>query len=65
MSESTIRRLLAARGYRLRKAPARHWTRAEYGPGYMVTDCRNVVVLGCRQREYDATLDDVKALLGA
>lgn len=65
MSESTIRRVLASKGLRLSKTPARHWTRAEYGPGYMVTDERNVVVLGCCQREYDATLDDVRALLSA
>lgn len=65
MSESTIRRALAAKGFRLSKTPARHWTRAEYGAGYMVTDERNVVVLGCCRREYDATLDDVKSLLGA
>ncbi|WP_100960421.1 hypothetical protein [Bosea sp. FBZP-16] len=63
MTESNIRRALAAKGFRLSKTPARHWTRAEYGPGYMVTDDRNVVVLGCSQREYDATLDDVLALL--
>lgn len=63
MTESNIRRALAAKGYRLKKTPARHWTRAEYGPGYMVTDDRNVVVLGCGQREYDATLADAETLL--
>ncbi|MBN9470195.1 MAG: hypothetical protein J0J10_15635 [Bosea sp.] len=65
MTESQIRRALAAKGLRLKKAPSRHWTRAEYGPGYMVTDERNIVVLGCGQREFDATLADVAALLRA
>ncbi|OYW66839.1 MAG: hypothetical protein B7Z40_09815 [Bosea sp. 12-68-7] len=65
MSESAIRRALSAKGLRLSKTPARHWTRAEYGPGYMVTDERNIVVLGCSQHAYDATLDDVKTLLRA
>lgn len=63
MTESNIRRALAAKGLRLSKTPARHWTRAEYGPGYMVTDERNVVVLGCGRYEYDATLNDVQSLL--
>lgn len=63
MTESQIRRALAAKGYRLQKTPARHWSRAEYGPGYMVTDDRNVVLLGCGQREYDATLADAETLL--
>lgn len=65
MTESTIRRALAAQGYRLSKTPARHWTRAEYGPGYQVVDDRNVVVIGASQRPYDATLADIEALLAA
>lgn len=65
MSESTIRRQLAAKSFRLQKTPARHWTRAWYGPGYIVTDDRNVAVLGASQRPYDATLDDVRELLRA
>lgn len=65
MSETAIRRALFAKGLRLSKTPARHWTRAEYGAGFMVTDDRNIVVLGSSQRAYDATLDDVRALLRA
>lgn len=60
-SESTIRLTITKAGYRLQKAPARHWTRAEYGPGYEVIDDRNTLVLGGWHRPYDATLDDVKA----
>ncbi|MCB4767830.1 hypothetical protein LGR54_04375 [Ancylobacter sp. Lp-2] len=60
-SESAIRHRLNKAGYHLQKAPARHWTRAVYGPGYMVTDDRNVAVLGAVQRPYEATLEDIRA----
>ncbi|HEV7335888.1 MAG TPA: hypothetical protein VGO06_07945 [Bosea sp. (in: a-proteobacteria)] len=63
MTESNIRRALAAKGFRLKKTPARHWTRAEYGAGCQVVDDRNVVVLGCGRHEYDATLEDAQSLL--
>ncbi|AEG09298.1 hypothetical protein [Sinorhizobium meliloti] len=63
--ESKIRRDLTKLGYRLKKTPARHYTRTEYGPGYEVIDERNVVVLGASQREYEATIDDVQAWLDA
>lgn len=57
-SESAIRRRLARAGYRLEKAPARHWTR-RYGAGYIVADDRNMAVLGVTHRPYEATLQDV------
>ncbi|MDQ0349388.1 hypothetical protein [Ancylobacter vacuolatus] len=60
ISESAIRRRLAKAGFRLQKTPARHWTRNEYGPGYIVTDDTNTVRLGATQRPYDATLDEVR-----
>lgn len=60
ISESAIRRRLAKAGFRLQKAPARHWSRY-YGEGYMVTDDRNTVRLGACQRPYEATLEDVRA----
>lgn len=61
--ESKIRRQLSKIGYRLKKTPARHYTRTEYGPGYEVIDERNVVVLGASQRESEARLEDVQAWL--
>lgn len=60
-SESALRRHLTKAGFRLKKTPARHWTRAYYGPGFMVLDDTNTVKLGAFQRPYDAKLDDVKA----
>lgn len=62
-SEATIRRRLAAKGFTLQKTPARHWMRAEFGVGNQVVDDRNVVVAGCYQREFDATLEQVEAFL--
>ena len=62
LSESTIRRRLRAKGLRLEKAPARHWTRDWYGPGYMVIDDRNMVVLGASRRPYDGTLAEAAEL---
>lgn len=65
MTESSIRRQLAAKGYRLQKTPARHHFRDLFGPGYMVIDERNVVVLGANQRCWDATLEQVADWLRA
>lgn len=62
LSESTIRRRLRAKGLRLEKAPARHWTSREYGPGYMVIDDRNTVLLGATRRPYDGTLAEAAEL---
>lgn len=62
LSENTIRRRLRAKGLRLEKTPSRHWTRDWYGPGYMVIDDRNMVVLGASQRPYDGTLDEAAEL---
>lgn len=56
MSEDLLRKLLRRHGYRLEKTPAWHWTRAAYGPGYQILDDRNVIVLGCGSREFEATL---------
>lgn len=58
--EDRARRALVLSGHRLNKTPSRHWTRAEYGPGYMITDDRNIIRLGAGQREYEATLVDVE-----
>ena len=60
LSESAIRRRLAKAEMRLAKTPARHWSRAAHGEGYIVTDERNMAVLGASQRPYDASLDDVR-----
>jgi len=59
VSENTLRRHLSAKGYRLMKNPARHWTRSEYGVGYQVVDDRNIIVAGCYQREFDASIEQV------
>ncbi|ADH89250.1 hypothetical protein Snov_2903 [Ancylobacter novellus DSM 506] len=63
MSESTIRRRLAKVGFRLQKTPAHHWTRAEFGTGYEVVDEGDMLILGCSQRPYDATLEDVRTFV--
>jgi len=65
LSENTIRRRLHAKGLRLEKTPSLHWTRAAYGPGYMVIDDRNTVVLGASQRPYDGTLAEAAELAGS
>lgn len=61
--ESRVRRDLRRLGLRLNKAPARHWTRKEYGVGYMILEGRNWVIEGCGQREYEMTLADVEDYL--
>lgn len=58
--ETKARRHLAKFSFRLNKAPARHWTRAEYGVGYQILDHRNMIVQGCCQREYEMTLEQVE-----
>lgn len=61
LSESAIRRALSKAGLRLQKTPPRHPSRDWYGPGYMVVDNRNTVVLGATSRPWDATLMEVEA----
>ena len=58
--ERAARRALKLLGCRLQKTPPRHWTRAEFGTGYMVMDDRNRVIGGAAVREYDWALDDVE-----
>ena len=58
--EDRVRRRLTKAGFRLNKTPARSWLRY-YGPGYMILDHRNNVVSGCRDRQYQNTLEDVEA----
>jgi hypothetical protein len=58
-SEWRARRILAIEAYRLQKTPPEHSTRKLYRTGYMIFDSRGVIVEGARQREYDATLEDV------
>jgi hypothetical protein len=62
--ERSFRRALSQADMRLCKTPSRHWTRAYYGPGYMIVDDRNTVRMGCTAREYDGTLDDVEGFVG-
>lgn len=62
--EDKVRRQLAkleAHGwyYRLHKTPSRHWTRSEYGPGYMISHS-NVIQIGCRNRVYESTIDMIE-----
>lgn len=61
--ELRLRRLLAKQDLRLQKTPARHWSREWYGAGYMVVDDRNCVVIGATHRPWDASLDEVEALV--
>ena len=60
--EARARRHLSTLDMRLHKTPSRHWTREHYGPGYMVTK-NNIVRVGCRQHEYDASLEHVEAFV--
>lgn len=60
LSERAARCLLSKIGLRLEKTPSRHWTRKEFGPGYMIISDSNMVVLGANHREYDASLSDVR-----
>jgi len=59
--ESRQRRRLAKLGLRLQKTPARSFLRYYYGSGYQILNDRNIVVSGCREREYMMTLNDVEA----
>jgi hypothetical protein len=58
--EDRMRRKLSKEGYRLQKAPSRHWTREYYGAGYMIIDDRNVAVAGAFQREYELSLEQAE-----
>ncbi|MGB6079052.1 MAG: hypothetical protein WBF99_06285 [Xanthobacteraceae bacterium] len=51
--------MLAARDHRLNKAPARHWTRKEYGVGYQII-LSTGGTYGAQVREYGLTLDEVE-----
>lgn len=57
--ESRARRQLAKLNYWLTKTPSRSWLRDYSRPGYMVLSS-NYVVLGCCNREYQATLEQVE-----
>lgn len=64
MTEPQIRKLLAKQDLRLIKNRAHSKSREFFGVGYMVVDAyRNTVVLGSTTRPFDATLDDVAALV--
>lgn len=64
--ESRLRRALDQKGYALKKTPARSSMRDHYGVGYMVIDAHaNFVVLGCCERGYEATLEEVEAWTAA
>ena len=63
--EAAVRRMWTAvtdgAGY-LQKTPARHWTREYYGAGYMLIK-NGFVVLGCGNREYEASLEEVEEFI--
>jgi len=64
LNERRVRRKLARCGLRLEKNQHLHWTRREFGEGYQVVDpLQNMVVFGCFNREYEASLFDVVAFL--
>jgi hypothetical protein len=64
--EARARRILRNLDYRLVKAPSRHWTRDQYGVGYMVVGAfNNTVRSGACQREYELSLDDVEQFVTA
>jgi hypothetical protein len=58
--EDRVRRMLAKKGFRLEKTPARSWLRAHYEPGYMICE-GNTVISGCLGRAYTDTLEQVEA----
>lgn len=60
--EDRVRRILAKRGLRLEKTPARSWLRHHYPIGYMIVR-DNCVVEGCGSRPYQATLADIEAFM--
>lgn len=57
--ERWLRYQLRKSGHRLEKTPTRSWLREFYGVGYQVTE-NNCVRLGCFNRQYDASLADVR-----
>lgn len=61
--EDRVRRGFKKFECQVRKTPSRHWSREHHGPGYMVINSQNIVILGCATREYDASLEDVEDLL--
>lgn len=63
--ERCVRRRLARSNMRLLKSPSRSHARAWYGPGYMVVNAENYVVLGASNRAFEATLDQVSAWVAA
>lgn len=63
MTELQIRKLLAKQDLRLIKNRAHSKSREFFGVGYMVVDECTTVVLGATHRAYDATLEDVAALV--
>lgn len=60
--ERKSRNHLTKLGFRLHKAPARHWTRAEHGVGYQIAlaDNPNAFICGDGDREYGMTLKEVE-----
>ncbi|WP_439925429.1 hypothetical protein [Nitrobacter sp. JJSN] len=56
--EQKARNQLKKHGFRLNKAPARHWTRAQYGVGYQLIAPTGFVI-GANQREYEMSLAGV------
>lgn len=62
--ERVARSRLISKGYRLNKAPARHWTRNEFGVGYQILR-GNQVVAGCCQREFEMDLKEVEDFVAA
>jgi hypothetical protein len=58
--EARLRRFLKSAGYTLKKTPARHPTLKQWGERYMIINDRNVIEIGGRTREYEATLEQVE-----
>jgi hypothetical protein len=61
--ENRLRRMAERRGYRIEKSRRRDPMAVDFG-GYQLIDAfKNTVVLGCRQHEYDATLQEIESFL--
>jgi hypothetical protein len=59
--EGRVRRALAKYDLILKKTPSRSWLRQAHGPGYMIVDeYQNMVVSGAHSREYEDNIDRVE-----
>ncbi|MGB3043920.1 MAG: hypothetical protein WBB98_12115 [Xanthobacteraceae bacterium] len=68
--ETKARRHLAKLGYTLSKTPARHWTRAEHGTGFMIK--QGIAIVGGYEcdidgpntcRDYTMTIEQVEEFI--